>query len=65
MEFVHALVCVCNDMNQDRILLATSLLQLFRHENKEASLIRKFLEMDVDAAGVWVVPGGVGYIREG
>ncbi|ESO03404.1 hypothetical protein HELRODRAFT_173701 [Helobdella robusta] len=50
LEFVQSLVNVCDSKNQDRQLLATSLLQLFRHENKETLLIRKFLEIDVDAA---------------
>lgn len=48
MELVILLEELCSKSVQDRNCLASSLLNLFRHEHEEISLIKKFIERDIE-----------------
>ena len=50
LETVLALSRVCSS-SSDRTALATSLLQIFRHERQEAHLLRTLNDIDIDSEG--------------
>ena len=50
LETVLALSTVCTNSN-DRTPLATSLLQIFRHERQESHLLKTLNDLDIDNEG--------------
>ena len=42
---------LCGDSFQDKSLLVSSLLNFFRHMRKELSLIKKFIDQDIEKEG--------------
>lgn len=50
---INALAHVCG---QDRTLLASVLLRIFRHENLEAQLLRELNDREISAEGASFIP---------
>ena len=49
LKTVFALIHVCSESTERRKKLASSLLQVFRHERVEAHLLRTIAEQEIDA----------------